>query len=133
MTQVIHNVNRAISAVEKLLSQEERDRDWDCYSSKLEVAINILKRELRRREEILAERKAAAAAIDIETCEIFKTRADDLDPYGIGCEFCQGGGKIFVCSADSNGWVWEGDLPEDKRDALYARINRRSAAAEGSA
>jgi hypothetical protein len=130
MAQVIHDVNRAIRALEKLLPQEGHGPDWGGISSDLEVALNILKRELQRREKILAECEAAGKAIDVETCEIIHTYADDLDPYNLGCESYQSGRNLFVWSADSDGWVWEGDLPEAKQRALLARIERERAAKE---
>ena len=56
----------------------------------------------------------------------------DLDPYGIGkllgknVDMCDGliGKTWFVRSAESRGWIWNGDLPENKCKAIYDRIER---------
>jgi hypothetical protein len=78
--------------------------------------------------EWFATRKAAAAAIDIETCELGAWYALDADPYGVGPELPkemqQVGTNRFVRSPESRGWVWEGDLPGEKIRALYARLER---------
>ena len=74
----------------------------------------------------LASRKAAGAAIDIETCELARWHACDADPYGVNPnvpeEMYQIGANRFVRSPDSRGWVWEGDLPPACIKAMYARI-----------
>ena len=66
--------------------------------------------------------------IDVETCEVNWWWAQTLDPYGsepdLPDEQRQVGRAFFVWSAESDGPVWAYDLPEDKRRALYARIER---------
>lgn len=72
--------------------------------------------------------------IDIETCEIGSWYVQVLDPYGFRNaagtfpeEADCVGRDTFVCSADSDGWIWEGDLPAEKLGALRAGIKRESA------
>ena len=84
--------------------------------------------ELRR---WLAGRKDAGRLIDIETCEILKTGACDDDPYGIRemlgeNPYDQRGSNLFLRSPDSDGWIWEGHLPSEKHEALYARLKREA-------
>jgi hypothetical protein len=79
----------------------------------------------------LASRKDAGRLIDIETCTILKTGACDDDPYGIRemlgeNPYDQRGSNFFVCSPDGDGWIWEGDLPSEKHQALYARLKREA-------
>jgi hypothetical protein len=83
--------------------------------------------------EWLASREEAGRNIDIETCEIGCWYANaNGDPYGIremlGEEDHLEKGYTdkfnFVRSHDSNGWVCEGDLPEEKSHALYEPIHR---------
>jgi hypothetical protein len=77
------------------------------------------------KEEFLVNRKAAGREIDVETCDILKWYADLEDPYGIDRPVSGCIGRItFVASAESDGWVDEADLPEDKALALNARIER---------
>ena len=42
------------------------------------------------------------------------------DPYD------QTGSNLFLRSPDSNGWIWEGDLPSEKHQALYALLKREA-------
>ena len=76
----------------------------------------------------VATREAAGRAIDIETCEIGRWPAYDLDPYGVRAdlpdEMKQIGTNRLVRSPESSGWVWEGDLPPAKVGAMYDRIAR---------
>lgn len=79
------------------------------------------------KEEFLANRKAAGHMIDVKTCAIAEWYADLADPYGVHRPPADCIGRLtFVASAESNGWVGLGDLPEDKRRALYARIEREN-------
>jgi hypothetical protein len=85
----------------------------------------------------LASRRAAGAAIDIETCELGRWYVQILDPYGIrealGEEiYDQVGSDLFVRSPDSRGWIAEEDLPPEKAHALYERIRRESDNSERS-
>jgi hypothetical protein len=80
-------------------------------------------------EQWVASRPEAGRAIDIETCELGRWAALELDPYGIrearGEEpYPQVGTNRFVRSPESRGWVWEGDLPTEKAKAMYDRIYR---------
>ena len=77
----------------------------------------------------VATRKDAGAKIDIETCEIGAWKALDLDPYGEGGlpeEFQQIGTNRYVRSPESRGWVHTEDLPSDKVEAMYARIEENA-------
>jgi hypothetical protein len=77
-------------------------------------------------EAYYANRRAAGAAIDIETCEIRCWYAPDFDPYDIGDRAIEGcaSRQLFVRSADSDGWINECSLPAGKYKALRARIRR---------
>lgn len=82
-------------------------------------------------EQWVARRPEAGRAIDIETCELGRWPAYDADPYGLQDrrgdlpeEMKQVGTNRFVRSPDSGGWVWEGDLPDEKAKAMYDRIHR---------
>jgi hypothetical protein len=82
--------------------------------------------DLARRKEFLASRKAAGRVIDVETCKIGKLAVNVADPYGVyrgEVDACIGN-LLFVASLASDGWVLAYDLPEDKRRALDARIDR---------
>jgi hypothetical protein len=75
----------------------------------------------------VASRKEAGAAIDIETCELGRWYAYDLDPYGtrdLLDEEQQVGTNRWVRSPQSRGWINEEDLPLEKFKAMYARISR---------
>ena len=79
----------------------------------------------------VASRKEAGLKIDIETCELGRWYAHDLDPYGVLLakgelpdELQQIGTNRFVRSSESRGWVHEGDLPTAKGQAIYDRIGR---------
>ncbi len=78
----------------------------------------------------LATRKEAGLKIDIATCEIGGWYADDFDEYGSQRKLPQDvmsiGYWIFVRSPESDGWVSEGDLPEDKHFALWERLDREA-------
>jgi hypothetical protein len=77
--------------------------------------------------------KKAAEEIDPETCEIFWQYTEMLDPYGdhpappvMSCV----GRSYFVRNKGGDTWVWDGDLPRDKLDALQKRMDRERKAAE---
>jgi hypothetical protein len=91
-------------------------------------------RELMAKEELhqwLASRKEAAREIDIERCDLGYWYAYDCDPYGVDSEVLeemqQVGKNRFVRSAESCGWIWEGDLPPQKIKAMYERLAKRAA------
>jgi hypothetical protein len=77
----------------------------------------------------VASRKDAGAAIDIETAELNGLWVPQSDPYAewAPARECQDNEDIkphyFVRGPDSGGWVWQGDLPDDKRAAMQARID----------
>ena len=88
-----------------------------------------------------ASRKEAGGHIDIESCEIGCWFVDDADPYEIGKakaappadddlswlngEAFKGKSRhSFVRSPKSRGWIWDGDLPAEKRQALAERERR---------
>jgi hypothetical protein len=80
-------------------------------------------------EAWLANRKEAGRAFDIETCELGRWYAYDLDPYGVSQlspEEQQIGKNRFVRSSESRGWVHESDLPSDKFNEMYDRIEREA-------
>jgi hypothetical protein len=84
-----------------------------------------MKKDGITKEEFLAGRKVAGQAINVETCEIAKIAVDVVDPYGVGDDGIECIGRlVFVESAESDGWVYVGDLPEDKARALHDRIER---------
>jgi len=75
----------------------------------------------------VASRKDAGRIIDIETCELGRWYASDLDPYGVSRDpdlYVQVGTNRFVRSPESNGWISEKDLPVEKFKAMYDRIHR---------
>ena len=72
-------------------------------------------------------RKAIGAEIDIEACPIHRSYVQVLDPYGereLLPEEQQIGADLFALSEPHNEWIWEGDLPDDKRQALHERFKR---------
>jgi len=80
-----------------------------------------------------ASRPEVGLKIDIETCERGSWKAYDCDVYGLQEakgelpeEMRQVGTNRFVRSPESRGWVNEEDLPFEKREALYERINREA-------
>jgi hypothetical protein len=80
--------------------------------------------ELKRWVE---SRKEAGLAINIDSCELGRWYANDLDPYGVSRDpdlYVQVGTNRFVRSPESDGWVNEGDLPVEKVWAMYDRIDR---------
>src|SRR5229473_626475 len=79
----------------------------------------------------VASRKAAAATIDIDTCELGCWYGFGIDPYGLLMaqgelpeEMRQLGKNHFVRSPGSNGWVSDKDLSPAQVKAMYARIER---------
>jgi hypothetical protein len=83
----------------------------------------------------VASRKEAGRNIDIHTCEIHWQYVQVLDPYDLraasgdplvmpGMPEDQIGCDCFVCGPDSDGWIFEGDLPAEKLEALHERIKR---------
>jgi hypothetical protein len=76
----------------------------------------------------LSSRDTAAKAIDIETCKVFWQYVQIMDPYGFDVampeEYDCVGRQNFVISDITDGKVWIGDLPEEKRDALHERMKR---------
>jgi hypothetical protein len=81
--------------------------------------------------QLRAERKKAGEAIDVETCEMDSREVTYCDWYGSDPdplwegETCQ---ARFVRSKATDGWVCAYDLPEEKRKALYARMEREGIA-----
>jgi hypothetical protein len=74
----------------------------------------------------------AAKKIDIETCDYWWRHGYVTDPYGVyHAELAEGediedwiGRNYWVASPDSDGRIWDDDLPDDKFKALHARIER---------
>jgi hypothetical protein len=69
-----------------------------------------------------ARRREAGRVIDIATCAFVWDYAAIGDPYGIDPKCDTLVQELFVESADSGGWIHEGELPMDKRAALHYRI-----------
>jgi hypothetical protein len=91
-------------------------------------------RDLRTKEGLhqwVASREEAGRVIDVQNCELGHWYAYDADPYGVNPELPeemqQIGTNRFVRSAESNGWVWEGDLSPEKVRAMYHRIRKEVA------
>src|SRR5262249_39196424 len=79
----------------------------------------------------VASRKAAAATIHIETCELGCWYGQVLDPYGLlevqgelPEEVRQVGRNHCVRSSDSGGWINEHDLSPAQAQAMHARFER---------
>jgi hypothetical protein len=79
----------------------------------------------------VASRKDAGTSIDIETAELNGWRVPEGDPYAEWTprRECQSNQvpikpQYFVRGPDSRGWVWQGDLPDEKRVAIQARIDQ---------
>jgi hypothetical protein len=104
------------------------------YSNGETMAIMPWSRDKLSDDELrqwLASRKEAGRVIDIENCELGWWYAELSDPYGIYKalgEFSEEdscvGRERFVRSPESNGWISEVDLPEEKLNALRERIKR---------
>jgi hypothetical protein len=79
----------------------------------------------------IASRKEAGAKIDVTTAELKGWWTSEGDPYGLyrwapECTHESGDEQrphYFVRNPQSRGWVWQGDLPDDKRAAMQARID----------
>jgi hypothetical protein len=84
----------------------------------------------------LASRDAAAEAVDVKTCEVFRQHVQMMDPYGCDVampeEYDCVGGELFVVSNATDGKVWIGDLPDEKCKELYERIKREPASSDDS-
>jgi hypothetical protein len=79
----------------------------------------------RRVEAFYADRRAAGRLIDTETCQGFWHWCDDTDPYGIDlASYGEIGRNSFVRNKKGDDWVWIGDLPKEKRQALDERAKR---------
>jgi hypothetical protein len=82
-----------------------------------------------------AERKKAGELIDIETCDIIWEHGATIDPYGdrrgpLPPVFSQVGRIYFVRAQGSDSeWIATGDLPEDKVEAFWKRVERERKAA----
>lgn len=77
----------------------------------------------------VANRKSAGATINIETAVLTAEWVPDADPYAVWApmRWRQDDKDMklhyFARGPDSQGWVWQGDLPDDKRAAMQARID----------
>ena len=83
----------------------------------------------------IASRKEAGAKIDIGTAELKGWLTPKGNPYerwapkgahrssNDSPELCA---HFFVRSPESRGWVWQGDLPDDKGSAMQARIDEHN-------
>ena len=71
----------------------------------------------------LANRKEAGRSIDAASCRICLRYAQNFDPYGLYPPSREGRNREwFVDGPESRGSVWIGDLPDDKREVVFARI-----------
>jgi hypothetical protein len=77
-------------------------------------------------EQWLSIRREAAPHIDPETAEVYCEKGLVLDPYRVlpDHEDCYGAVNCFVRSPGSDVWVWDGDLPEDVRKALWEHVEQ---------
>jgi hypothetical protein len=112
------------------MTQETNEPPHDNWRERLPWTRDQL--TLAEFEQWIATREEAGRAIDIETCELARWPAYDEDPYGIrrarGEEpYDQVGTNRWVRSPESDGWIWEGDLPPEKGGAMYDRIRREHA------
>jgi hypothetical protein len=82
------------------------------------------------REKWLAARKEAGRKIDPETAEIDRYYCCPHNPYGLypesemPKELIGVSKEYFVRSPGSEIWVYDGDLPQATREALYKRLER---------
>jgi hypothetical protein len=85
----------------------------------------------------IASRKEAGAKIDIGSAELNGWRPPVDDPYDVGRrkpwdaqrhynESIEEMPHFFVRGPQSRGWVWQGDLSDDKRAIMQARIDERN-------
>jgi hypothetical protein len=78
--------------------------------------------------EWLMSRKAAGVTIDdLETCEFLCCFADANDPYGLLTDLTDQQRDFvvaFVRTAETNGWVYQFDLPAERLDAISERSER---------
>src|SRR5262249_2933116 len=75
-------------------------------------------------QEFIAGRRAAAATIDIETCDYCWAHVDGSDPYGFHGDCICIGREYFVMGPDSAGPICVSELSDAQRAALDARIDR---------
>jgi L-rhamnose isomerase len=102
-----------MSTSETLTSVETtaiKTRDWHSVDWRKELPFTSYRMEPEEFKAWVAGRKEAGMKIDVETCEIM-CREFKADDYG-------------VRTPDSDGWVYEGDLPEAAVKALHVRIRR---------
>lgn len=75
-----------------------------------------------------AARKRAARYINADTAEVCKRTVEVLDPYGIGepypPELKQIARDLFLRAPRGKTWVWDGDLSDKVREALWKRIRK---------
>jgi hypothetical protein len=83
-------------------------------------------------EERRKKRRKAGELIDIETCEIICQMTEVLDPYDdhlvppiMSCV----GRTYFVRNKGGDEWIEKGDLPQERVEALWKRIDRERKAA----
>jgi hypothetical protein len=91
--------------------------------------LEVAERELEARARLakftswLANRKEAGRSIDAASCRICLRYAQTLDPYGRHPPSREDRNREwFVYGPKSDGDVWIGDLPDDKREEVFARI-----------
>ncbi len=96
-------------------------------------------RSLPTQEEFaawIASRKEAGAKIDVNTAELKGWWTPEGAPYEV-CRWApegahQNGHKpevrphFFVRDPQSRGWIWQGDLPDDKRSKMQVRIDEHN-------
>jgi hypothetical protein len=71
-------------------------------------------------------RKAAAAKVDIETCEYWRTYVDVADVYGLLDKDVQTTKAYFVSTPESDGRIADEDLSDAQFDALLKRASRET-------
>jgi hypothetical protein len=99
-----------------------------------ERRIRAIVEHMRKQDQWLAKRKEAAKLIDPSIAEITSDIAQLVDPYELIEEVppeadCVGR-VYFVRNPGSDIWVWDGDLPEAIRTALWERLKSNGARPE---
>ena len=74
------------------------------------------------------ELKKAIKNIGLDSADVFWCYCDAFDPYGLGrCKAGQTGREYFVRSPAEGLWIWFDDLPNDLRNALWKKFEKKLA------
>jgi hypothetical protein len=109
--------------------RDAESRGWvwqyDLGEDKCAIVQARIDEHSRKVKDFYAERRAAGALINVDTCEESWWYADDTDPYGV--ELAPSGSmskNSFVRNNDREDWVCLVDLPDEKCIALNERAER---------